>query len=139
MDAFEKKYGIKEDAKVKSFHSNRRMFAVVDGKLHVAPEGVDYSHATWFEKEGWITVNEDGRMDTVTRGFVDGKGDIYFYVGYDFVVTQECEKEFFTHLAELKKQLDLSDDNAVYGGLVRQTGEGQWPGKKSYGAVGSLL
>jgi len=103
MDAFEKKYGYREDEKVKAFHRSRRMFCIKDGVLHIAPARVQYSHATWFANEGWITPQDDSLMKTVIRGIVDKKGNIYFYTGYDFKVNQQTQKELMKKLMELKK------------------------------------
>lgn len=55
MDIFEKRYGFKEDKKTISFHESRRMFCVYKSKLFIAEPNLPYSHAVWFEKEGWIS------------------------------------------------------------------------------------
>jgi len=108
MNSFEKKYGIKEDEAVKKFHKSRRMFCIVDSVLHIAEPNVSYSHAVWFENKGWMNAANNTFMDTVVRGIVDAKGDIYFYVGYDFHINESIEKIFFLHLKELVKQLNNS-------------------------------
>lgn len=135
MDLYEKKYHIKETPSVKSFHASRRMFCIKDDQVYIAQANLDYSHAVWFEKEGWMTAQDDTFINTNVRGFVDKQGNIYFYVGYDFIVTSEVEKIFFDHLQELAQQLNLSQDAQIYGGLVRQSDGGEWPPAKSYGSV----
>jgi len=59
MNKFEQKYWITEDEKVKSFHQSRRMFCIYKNKLFVADSNLPYSHASWFEKEWWITKEKD--------------------------------------------------------------------------------
>ncbi|HBB02826.1 MAG: hypothetical protein US89_C0007G0008 [Candidatus Peregrinibacteria bacterium GW2011_GWF2_38_29] len=92
MDAFEKKYGFKEDKKVKDFHKSRRMFCIYEGKLYIAESGLPYSHAVWFTNMGWISEKNDKLMDEIVRGIIDDKGDVYFYIGYDFKVDERLEK-----------------------------------------------
>lgn len=75
------------------FHKSRRMFAILNGNLEVAEPETPDSHAVWFGKEGWSGV------ETVTRGYVcPRRGHVSFYVGNDFRVTPDSEKEFFCSL-----------------------------------------
>lgn len=138
MTSFEQKYGIKEDENIKKFHRSRRMFCIIDDVLHIAQPNLSYSHAVWFEKEGWITTENDRLMETVVRGFIDFKGDIYFFVGYDFQVNDKIEKQFFNYLSQFVSKLKLDKNVKVYGGLIKQTYGGQWPGKKYYGMIKDL-
>lgn len=71
MDKFEKKYGIKEDEKVKVFHRSRRMFCIYKNKLFIAKPNLPYSHAVWFSKEGWMSDEKDDLMNNIVRGTID--------------------------------------------------------------------
>ena len=136
---YDKKYGFDSSAnKVKDFHKKRRMFVIKDNTLYFAPENVTYSHAEWFELEGWISPQEDKSLNELTRGFVDSDG-VYFYKGYDFVVNQDSERTFFKHLSGIVKKLDLDTQMHVYGGMIRQKKAGKWAPRKDYGTIASLL
>ena len=100
MDKFEKKYGFKEDERIIDFHKSRRMFCIYQNKLYTAEANLPYSHAVWFEKEGWISRKKDDFMDSIIRGIVDSEGNVYFYTGYDFEINEEAESIFFLHLKE---------------------------------------
>lgn len=132
MNKFEKKYGIKEDEKVKAFHRSRRMFCIKDDQLFIAKRNVNYSHAAWFEKEGW----DENLMNDSVRGIVDKDGNIHFYWGYDFNVDKKSEKIFFNHLHELVKELNIKPTAKIFGGKVKQNTPGEWLPKKGYGSVG---
>jgi len=131
MDEFEKKYGFKDD---KNRHKKRRMFCIHKNNLFIAEGGMPESHAVWFEKKGWITRENDDLMNEIIRGIVDEKGDIYFYVGYDFLINEKAENIFFPHLKELVRKLNLSKDSNIFGGLMKG-GKGQWPPRKKYGKI----
>lgn len=77
MDKFEQKYGFKEDGKVEAFHRSRRMFCFYQGKLYIADADLPYSHATWFETEGWMSKENDALMNQIMRGIVDTNAHIY--------------------------------------------------------------
>lgn len=134
---FEKKYGIREDEKTKQFHGTRRMFAIIDGKLHIAESGDTRSHAVWFGSEGWISGPDDSRMDGICRGMVTpGNDAVYFYAGYDFHTGDEIEREFFAHLPELAERLGLSPQVPIYGG---RNPEESWAPRKFCKTVGDAL
>ncbi|MCK5044519.1 hypothetical protein KAR26_02230 [Candidatus Parcubacteria bacterium] len=135
MDKFEKKYGIQEDEKVGTFHRNRRMFCIYQNKLFIAESNLPYSHATWFEKEGWVPKAKDELMNEVTRGMIDNKGDIYFYIGYDFEINKEIEFIFFSHLKELVEKLKLKSNAKVFGGSIKQEAGKKWLPRKEYGKI----
>ncbi len=134
MGKFEKKYGVNEDEKIKDFHLSRRMFCIKDNQLLIAKSNVNYSHAVWFEKEGW---NEKLMNDSV-RGIIDKEGNIHFYFGYDFDVDEKSEKIFFDHLPELVKELNVKPTAKIFGGKIKKT-FGEWPSKKEYGTVSDHL
>lgn len=140
MDKFEKKYGIKENKKVKTFHRARRMFCIKDNKLYIADPHLSNSHAVWFERMGWMRGKDDTDvMNDIIRGFVDGDGDIYFYIGYDFRVGPEAEKIFFNHLKELVGKLKVKPEGKIGGGLVRQVSGTKWPPARCYGLIREFL
>lgn len=111
------------------------MFCIKDNALHIAPKGVTYSHAVWFENEGWMTKDSCTFMDEHVRGFINKQGDVYFYLGYDFRITPEAKEIFFSFLSQLAKELGLSPTAVIYGGLVRQPEGGEWPGAVRYGTI----
>lgn len=135
MDKFEQKYGIEEDERVKTFHRSRRMFCIYQGKLFIAKPNLPYSHATWFEKEGWMSKGKKELIDEITRGIVDDKGDVYFYTGYDFRINNDTESIFFSHLKELVKKLKLNTNASIYGGLKKLEPGELWPAIKEYGKI----
>jgi hypothetical protein len=135
MDNFEKKYGFEEDEKVKDFHRSRRMFCIYQNKLVIAKPNLSYSHATWFEKEGWISKEKDELMNDLVRGIINDKGDIYFYTGYDFEINTDIEKIFFSHLKELTKNLNLNPNSKIFGGLIKKEAGKIWPSIKKYGKI----
>jgi len=126
MKVFEKRYGIKEDETVKSFHKSRRMFCIHKDKLFIAKPNLSYSHAVWFEKEGWMSKEKDELMNEIVRGIVNNEGNVYFYTGYDFQINKEIEFIFFNHLNELVKQLQLKSTAKIFG---------VWPPRKKYGQI----
>ncbi|MCK5040573.1 MAG: GIY-YIG nuclease family protein [Candidatus Aenigmarchaeota archaeon] len=131
------KYGLKENEKTKQLHKSRRMFCIKDNNLFIAKPNVAYSHAVWFEKEGWI--KEDSTiMDKITRGMLGSEGNLYFCVGYDFKITKKAEKEFFNHILELTKKLNVSRDAKIYGGFIKGKPGEKWSPNKCYGTVQSL-
>jgi hypothetical protein len=71
-------------APAKSFNERRRMFAIVDGAVRVAPEGDARYHRSWFRDEGWITSGDEAReFERIARGFADDRG-LFVYKGQDF-------------------------------------------------------
>jgi hypothetical protein len=135
MNKFEKRYGIKEDEKTIAFHKSRRMFCIFEDKLYIAKPNLPYSHAVWFEKEGWISREKDELMNSILRGIVNNKGDIYFYVGYDFEINKNAESLFFSHIHEIVKKLKLKSDAKIFGGLIKQENGNPWPSRKEYGKI----
>lgn len=137
--AYEKQYGIIENAPIKLMHRARKMFAIVDHTLMIAPKNANYSHADWFEKKKWITKTNNSAMETITRGRVDPNGDVYFYVGFDFRLTKKAETEFFDYLPALIKKFKIQPTARVFGGLVKGNADDNWPPRKKYGTIDSLL
>lgn len=135
MDEFEKKYGFEEDEKTIAFHKSRRMFCIYQNKLFIAEPNLPYSHAVWFEKEGWISRKKDELMDSIIRGIVDNNKDIYFYIGYNFEINKEIEPIFFSHLKEFVEKLNLESNTKIFGGLIKQEAGKIWPPRKEYGKL----
>lgn len=135
MNIFEKKYGIKEDRKVEDFHRSRRMFCIYNNELHIADQNLSYSHAAWFEKEGWMSKENDELMDKIVRGIVDEQGNIYFYTGYDFKISNGSKDIFFPFLKELTEKLELNYSAKVFGGLIKSEPGKVWPPANEYGEV----
>ena len=135
MDKFEQKYGLEEDEKVKDFHRSRRMFCIYQNKLCIADRNQPHSHATWFEKEGWMSKDKDELMDKIVRGVIDIKGDIYFYIGYDFRINNDIEPIFFSYLKELVDRLKLDTNAQIFGGLIKSKSDEIWPPVKEYGKI----
>jgi len=136
---FDNKYGTDSSTeKRKSFHRSRRMFAIKENKLFIAPENVTYSHANWFELLGWINSEDDSLMNLLTRGYFDDTG-IYFYRGYDFHIDEKAEKDMLGFISELVEKFSLSKNLHLFGGKIKQEIDGKWPPIKDYGPINDLL
>jgi len=73
-------------------------------------------------------------MKSIIRGMINKKGDIYFYVGYNFEINSEAEIIFFSHIKELVKKLNLKSDSKIFGGLIKQNSD-DWPHRKEFGQI----
>lgn len=139
MDTFEQKYWIAEDEKVKNFHKNRRMFCIHEDELYIAAADLPYSHASWFEKEGWITKERDELMEVMTRWIINEEWDIHFYVGYDFRINDKTENIFFAHLNELVEKAKLEINKYIYGGAIKSEPGKPRPAIKNYGKISEYI
>jgi len=140
MDKYEKKYGFREDKKVKDFHRSRRMFAVDDRKLILAEPNLPYSHAKWFEKNlEWDKLKHEKMMAEGLRGIIDTEGNVSFYAGYDFRLNDKIEKEFFEIFPELVKNAKLKPNAQISGGMIKGEPGTRWPPQKVYGHVKDLI
>lgn len=136
---YDERYGIdSSSSKIKSFHSSRRMFAIKDRELLLAPENVTYSHAKWFEIMGWMDSDDDSLMEKLTRGYFDLTG-VYFYKGYNFDVDEISEKEMISVLKDLVDRSNINPELHLFGGKTKQEIGGNWPIKKDYGSIKKLL
>jgi hypothetical protein len=137
MSWFECKYELesckKED--LVRFHKSRRMFAIKDGILYIAPEKADYSHAEWFERINWISKEDDSLMNRIIRGAVYEE-EISFYKGYNFEFLG-IEQEFFIKLPELAEKLKLNKELRVIGGTRKKFGEKV--SIKDFGSIQEIL
>lgn len=138
MEFFRKKYTIRENADTEEYHRSRRMFYVYKNKLSVAEPKVLYSHAVWFYKLGLISKDNDQLMNKIVRGIVDCKGNVYFYIGYDFQINNKVEEIFFLFLPELVKKLKLKSEAEVFGGVKNKLGQKKVP-RKEYGKIKNLF
>jgi hypothetical protein len=138
MDAFQQRYGIEEDRQVRNYHRNRRMFAIRNNKLFIADQGADFSHADWFNKLGWISESNDEEMASITRGAVEPTG-VFFYVGYNFEVTDIAETEMLRYLSELVTALDVPLTGHLYGGKIIDLPGSKGRHRQDYGDIGRLL
>ena len=135
---FEKRYGIKEDKDTIEFHKRRGMFCIHDDKLIIAKQGLPYSHAVWFEKRGWISKENDQSMNEIIRGMVDAEGNIYFYKGYDFSISDEIESKFLKHLRELMQKLKLRPSASLFGSQIKPKSDSRWLPRKEFGKIKNL-
>lgn len=138
MNPFEKKYNIIENEETKKYHLNRRMFCIINNRLYIAEPNLPYSHAVWFEKQGWINEDDDSLMQTGVRGIINN-GDIYFYSDYDFIINKKIESLFFPYLKQLVNELGLSFDAKIYGGFERINPNEKMVPRKCYGSVKELI
>jgi len=122
-----------------NYRAGRRMFAIFEDKLYLAPLGSNLSHTEWFLEKGWIRGCDDNKFGSITRGMIDPAGDLYFYIGSDFALTREAEESFFGKLPELAKRVILKPDACIFGGLVKQNNPGKWPPRKRFGLVRKFL
>jgi hypothetical protein len=88
-------------------------------KLYIARAKLPYSHAVWFEKEGWIDEKDGTFMNENVRGVVFKNREIHFYAGYDFFVNQKAEQYFFKSLQELSSRLKLKPSSKLTGGQTK--------------------
>jgi hypothetical protein len=138
MAKYGNRYGFHEPQNTREFHKSRRMFCIKDNKLYIARTNLPYSHAIWFEKEGWTTPDDDSAMSKLTRGFIDTSGNIHFFVGYNFSITDDAFEDMKNHLRELVHLLNLDKNGQIYGGRIRNEIGGFVP-LKSYGKISDIL
>ena len=125
-----------EDERIKEFHSQRRMFLILDSKVYISPDNVIWSHAQWFEKLGFNPTEEF--MNQNPRGYYDNTG-LYFYKGYDFSLSKETEKIVLENLKELVNKTGISIESHLFGGAIKQSKPGKWPPEKDYGIIKDLV
>lgn len=136
----DEKYNIKKTPETELFQRSRRMFVIYENQLLLADHNVPYSHAEWFEKEGWLKQDDDFFMETYVRGFIDSEG-ICAYVGYDFHSSPLVEKTL-THYSILQQfvvKLDAKRETPIFVGMQKQEGEGKFKPQKYLGNVVDFL
>ena len=117
----------------KKFHQSRRIFAIIDGTLYIAPADVNSSHFEWLESEKLLESGGDKQLNNITRGFVDDVS-LYFYEG-DFVVTPKAEADIFEHLNDLVNKLNINTKIHLYGGFIKGKIGEKWLPVKDYGPI----
>jgi hypothetical protein len=105
------------------------MWAIIDGKVEVAPAGDPRSHRQWFQAQGWTAP-----LDRIVRGYVlnnvlvaykrtDGN-DFSHYGVVDLILP---------HMHQLYEKLGLNPQTQVFfGARPAQTGE-VWKGRVRLG------
>ena len=88
---------MEENAQSTRIQRRRRIFCIHEGQLHIVEPSVAYSHAS-DSSMGRIPPENDSLMDSIVRGFIDEKKDVYVYTGYDFRGDAETETIFFATL-----------------------------------------
>ncbi len=82
-----------------------------------------------------MTDTDDSLINEATRGMVDDKGDVYFYIGYNFDLNEKTEITFFLHLKELVDKLNLNSNSKIFGGLIKSDPNTKWPPIKDFGKI----
>lgn len=117
------------------FHKHRRMFCIMKEVLHVAQPNIPDSHIEWSQREGWTTSLRDPQYEKIVRGMVDHEGNVHFYVGSDFHIDQNAEKQFFNHIEDLANALHLNREVRIFGGKVVGEVGTLWKPIKTYGTI----
>ncbi len=116
------------------FHRSRRMFAIINDVIYLAPINSSLSHGEWLNSEG-IEIDQD--LNGITRGFASSDG-LYFCEG-DFIITKRAETEIFKHLSELIEKLEIDKSLHLYGGFIKGKVGEKWLPEKDYGVLRELL
>ena len=136
----DKKYNSIKDSDTESFHRARRMFVIVEKQLLIADSDIPDTHAEWFEKEGWLSQENDSFMETHVRGFIDSEG-IYAYIGYDYRSSRKVEKILTSYvlLQQFVVKLDAERNTSIYAGMRKQERGGKYEPRKFLGSVIDFL
>jgi len=117
----------------KEYHRKRRMFCIVNDRVHLAPEKDERSHREWMDAEG-LSDN----FEEEVRGVVY-EDRLIFFRGSDWQADEKAEKIFFLNIADVAKLMNLQKDTLICGGcIVGKIGE-VWPPKKVFGRLGDFL
>lgn len=125
-----------KNEEIKKFHSQRRMFLILNSEIYLSPENVTWSHAQWFEKLGFNPT--DKFINKNPRGYYDTTG-LYFYKGHDFSLSEEIEKIVLENLKKLVDKTGVSIETHLFGGIMKQSKPGKWPPEKDYGTIKNLI
>ncbi len=125
-----------KDEKIKKFHLQRQMFAIINNQVYIAPKKVVWSHIDWFEKLGFKV--DEKFLNTFPRGY-SNKSGMYFYKGYNHDFDENCEKIVLEKLEELIKKLDISINKHLFGGVIKANKSEIWPPDKDYGLIKNLI
>jgi len=132
---------IRTQSKDHDFHSQRRMFAIVDGTLSVAPAASVLSHIEWFEQEGWVQSDQqDIFLDKTPRGFyLSHTNEMFIYQGNGFFFSPELETAVIDALPLLVSSLHLNENTKVHLGPKDSVVNGKSYPQKYLGKVSELL
>lgn len=121
--------------RLEKYHRSRRMFCIKNKKLFIAKQNIPYSHFEWFFKKKLIKGKNDPIINKIIKGFVDKKGDVYFYTN-DFKVNKKIEREFIKYIPLLIKKIKLKQNARLYGGFIKTKNIGeQWAPQKKFGKI----
>jgi hypothetical protein len=118
------------------FNLRRRMMAVIEGTLRVAPPATPKFHRQWFIDEGWIERNDDRAYNAAIRGFTDHRG-LFLYKGGDFSPFGIAGDLSVDLLDTMAAELDLAPETQVWLGLVPCSTE-VWKGRELFGRLDDL-
>lgn len=116
--------------KEQEFHRQRRMFAITDDCLEIAPAGRTFGHFEWLGEE---------KFKKAVRGYVDPKGDVHFYVGKDFQVTDKACAVMRNHLGLLCRRLNVASSSNIFGGAIPDVLVKTWEPRRCYGSISQFL
>lgn len=135
---FKKNAPPKPVAKIEDdFQTRRRMFAFVDGVLHVADAGDRRSHAQWFAEAGFCGWTDNRAFDQIVRGFyLDGR--LFAYRGHNFDVDGMVINTVEDNLEQLVTAFDLQPDVRVLVGAIPGHDGPSWRGRMQLGTVAQL-
>lgn len=136
MGKYDKKFGFEEDDSTADFHRSRRMFVIKDDELVIAEPNLSFSHPQWFEHEGWMNESNDEIMELCVRGAVLSDGEVRFYIGWDFTISQKAEDLFMLKLGELVGKLNLDTSALLTAGNIK---EENFKPRKTYGTIADNL
>jgi hypothetical protein len=120
----------------KAFHRQRRMFAIIKGKIEVAPTNDERSHTEWFNDMGWLSSSSDPEFENIVRGFSDDRG-LFAYKGSGFCAC--VQDEIIPRLIQLRESLGLTDEAFVFLGAHEASRGLRWQGKEVAGQIGALI
>lgn len=109
------------------------MFAVVKGVLHVAREGDERDHKTWFRHEGW-----EKDFSIATRGFFDETG-IYAYSGDGYHASAFTAGALEEHADILLGHVRWDRQTPVWNGMKPGEPGKRWEPIERIGTIGDLV
>ena len=126
----------KQNSAEANFHKKRRLFAIIDNNLYIAPAGTADSHLEWLIAEDLLKDFQNTELNGITRGYVSSSG-LYFYEG-DFELTTKAESDFFSRMSEIIIKLNVDTDLHLYGGFSKGEVGKQWTPIKDFGVIDKI-
>jgi hypothetical protein len=112
------------------------MFAIIKGRIEIAPYNDQRSHTEWFQDMGWLTGENDPEFENIVRGCSDDRG-LFAYKGFSF---SPCVYEqILPRLIELREKLELTDESFVFLSAGEGSDDSRWQGKRVAGKIGVLI